>query len=341
MEFRPTVARFTEIATTLLANSKDKRVKDCLVAASILALVAAKKRAAAALVLAAYLYKRHGGSSGDELLKFGAEARLYAKYFSSDLSIVTLRNKNATTALSLTAIAKRSASTRHVVFVSSSGQPALFAPVMANLLVREQGSLVVHACDLQSGAEASESFSKWIRRDLRAEDGERVVIVAHGAPSCGSLAKLVRGAPELAGKVVCVFLNPLAGTGSGLAPLLPLKQLFLSQYASLLAGAIRGVRVMHERVAPLVDASVLEYGLISARAHAVETIEVGTLFPTEVALICGDQDWSCGNLKYVEMSEALGGSRPVHLLRGLSGFPHLEDPEQVGSALLAVLELKQ
>ena len=350
-----------------------------------------KQHLAAATVLAAlsarYLTSNPSRESLATLVRYGAEARIYEKYFASNHGIVTFRsergeNLKILTALSLSSLTRNSQagspmgrSSKHVVFVSSIGLAALWAPAMARVLKRTSNdptTVITHAVEIGDQS-ALKDLQLWLKRDLR---GDKVTIVAHGDLTCGLLGKFETDTSM-------VFVNPL--TGKVFPHDLPMKRECLSIYTTAFIKFVSLTRVLHEDCPPLVDRAIVEYAILSSKAHQRHPLVQGVVIePTQLetqsdnlecedarknvedmvtnspvssrlvapaefttpsstndaqarsVLLCGDQDWWSGRRAYEQISSDLNCMRQPVFLRGLGSMPHLEDPDKFAEALLEV-----
>ena len=305
------------------------------------AILLAKRKFKSALGLVLIdLYSRGRNSATSELINIGAETKLYNKYLG--VNVVTFRDDETLTALDLQSLAQDSARTshRHVVFLAADGHAALWAPVMAKLIsMRGRQNVVVHACTLSDTA--IPNLSKWIRQDLISQDTDRVTLVAHASDSTAAVAAFIRASPELANVVTCVFVNPHANSKLLFPRYLPLKRIFVNTFANLLSRFIAFSRVLHDRLVPFVDPTILEFALLNAKHSAGPSqIDTSTPLPVSLAIVCGDQDWSSGRSEYEELNRLLGGIKSVVFLRGLGSFPHLEDPEKMAETIREFIDSK-
>ena len=338
------------------------------------ALLLRKGRRSQGLVLAiASLYLIHKSQQQQSghplscLVRYGAEARILEKYFSSNLGIVTFRSERGDghlkilTALSLSSLTRTSAQsppphsqsqslvrasagTKHVVFVSSSGRAALWAPAMARTLTTKKNmldsTLVTHAVELAPECEDSletshAEFVRWIKRDLRGGDPERVTVVCWGDKTASLLGRLSRENLEFSSCVSLLLVNPLARPDQ-LFPALPFRSSLLSFYRFIFTKLVQISRVLHDQRPPLVDPAIVDFAFISGGAKYLTNRKEDSPLLCEVGVVCGDQDWWGGRCAYEKLSSSLGGehSAPVVFLRGLGAAPHLEDPEKFAEAVL-------
>lgn len=351
------------IYQVIKSTAKDKRAQVICLSVIAATLHSKGKRAQAiatglvALAIARQYSTRSSAEALSQLIKYGAEARIHAKYFASNLGIVTFRSERANelkilTALTLASLTltgnssatsqyqeyhNKPVSTRHIVFLSCTGLSALWCPTMARLLTMRKLDLneptVVHAVELSQSEGCQAELSKWLRRDLQTEGNEKVTLVAHGREAAQNIIAQLRQSPDLCSLISLVLVNPLASASAHYPAELPYKAELLGIYNSLCVWFARMARVLHEGCPPLIDPAVVEFALLSGQHCTSDDLEISSPLPCEVSMVCGDQDWAGGRGKYEAFAEKLGVARQVVFLRGLGACPHLEDPEKLAEAV--------
>jgi hypothetical protein len=318
---------------------------------SILLLALRQKKFKLSLILGIWMYgvapiQSKFKLSHNNLLELGAESKIASKYFNPS-SIVTFKqpNKNLLTALTVNTVASAGVyakQSKHIVFVTSTGQASTFIPAMSSILATNDSeiALVVHSYEIDTSEDQHETmFNKWILDDLRATPSDPVIVIAHGKASSSVFCAMIRSSVDLAQHVHLILVNPYTFTGNSLLDFVPFKATLLFYYAQQISNGFKIARVLHEKQVPLVDTDIIEYAILSNRGEsAYSTIDLKTPLPANVSVVCGDQDWNCGKMKYEQLNAKLGGKHSVYFLRGLGGHPHLEDPDQFAESILTVLK---